>query len=151
MVASVVLTALIAYTLIHPLMLRSDANAVATPVPVKETPVMVVSEVISPEEVAEWDLFGESSAVEQAENKLPAPVVETRLMLSLKGVYAPDDMDDGWAIISADQGKDQSFMVGEQVTGGVTLAKIEPGKVLLERNGEMESLILEKERLSLIK
>ncbi|MES9901044.1 MAG: type II secretion system protein N [Sedimenticola sp.] len=150
-IAAVMLTALIVYTLVNSLMQYISDNATPATGLVKEAPAMERVQPVDLQEIAYWNLFGESSVAEQAASYLPAPVVETRLMLSLKGVYAPEDEATGWAIISEDQGDERNFMLGDEVSGGAVLAKIEPDKVLLERNGEMESLILEKESLPLTK
>ena len=86
-------------------------------------------------------LFGEARAE-------AAPVVETvdapdtSLSLSLTGILAGGPK--GQAIISANRGQERTYHVGDSVDNadGATLYSIEPDRVLLNRNGTLETLRL---------
>jgi general secretion pathway protein C len=86
-------------------------------------------------------LFGEARAE-------TAPVVETvdapdtSLSLSLTGILAGGPK--GQAIISANRGQERTYHVGDSVDNadGATLHSVEPDRVLLNRNGKLETLRL---------
>ena len=86
-------------------------------------------------------LFGEARAE-------AAPVVETvdapdtSLSLSLTGILAGGPK--GQAIISANRGQERTYHVGDSVDNadGATLHSVEPDRVLLNRNGKLETLRL---------
>jgi general secretion pathway protein C len=92
-------------------------------------------------------LFGE--AAEQA-----APVVtevidapETTLSLTLKGILAVEADGKGSVIISSNRGDDKTYQVGQSIDGadGATLHSVYADRVLLDRNGRLETLRLPKE------
>jgi len=92
-------------------------------------------------------LFGE--APEQA-----APVVqevidapETTLSLTLKGILAIEADGKGSVIISSNRGEDKTYQVGQTIEGadGATLHSVYADRVLLDRNGRLETLRLPKE------
>ena len=94
-----------------------------------------------------WHPFGEAS--EQA-----APVVtevidapETTLSLTLKGILAKEEDTNGGAIISSNRGEDKAYQVGQSIDGadGATLHSVYADRVLLNRNGRLETLRLPKE------
>jgi len=86
-------------------------------------------------------LFGEPPAE-------TAPVIETvdapdtSLSLSLTGILAGGPK--GQAIISANRGPEKTYRVGDSVDNadGATLYSVEPDRVLLNRNGRLETLRL---------
>jgi general secretion pathway protein C len=86
-------------------------------------------------------LFGEARAE-------AAPVVEavdapdTSLSLSLSGILAGGPK--GQAIIAANRGQEKTYHVGDSVDNadGATLYSVEPDRVLLNRNGKLETLRL---------
>ena len=86
-------------------------------------------------------LFGEARAE-------TTPVVEavdapdTSLSLSLTGILAGGAK--GQAIISANRGQERTYHVGDSVDNadGATLHSVEPDRVLLNRNGKLETLRL---------
>ena len=96
------------------------------------------------------ELFGDPPAVapvETEEEKTAQDVdesaEETRLELSLSGVFANDDDKRAYAIIV--KGSDQSlYRVDDEIEGvrNVTLAKVMSDRVILDNNGRSESLML---------
>ena len=91
--------------------------------------------------LANSHLFGEARAE-------TAPVVETvdapdtSLSLTLTGILAGGPK--GQAIISANRGQERTYHVGDSVDNadGATLHSVEPDRVLLNRNGKLETLRL---------
>ncbi len=88
------------------------------------------------------NVFGVSSkAAVQKQVKVP----ETKLNLTLKGVLAAKPMVRASAIIAKGRsGKEDIFGVGDKMPGGILIKEIHPEYVVLERNGKLETLKLQK-------
>ena len=88
------------------------------------------------------NIFGVSDkAVPQKQLKVP----ETKLNLALKGVLAANPMSRASAIIAKGKsGKEEIFSVGDKMPGGILVKEIHPEYVVLERNGLLETLKLQK-------
>ena len=70
---------------------------------------------------------------------------ETRLNLVLKGVLATVPMTSASAIIARGKnGKEEIYGIGDKLPGGVTIKEIHPEHILLERNGQLETLRMPK-------
>ncbi len=80
-------------------------------------------------------------AAPQKQLKVP----ETKLNLTLKGVLAAKPMSRASAIIAKGKsGKEDIFSVGDKMPGGILIKEIHPEYVVLERNGRLETLKLQK-------
>ncbi len=95
-------------------------------------------------------LFGEAA---QQTAPVAAAVIdapETTLSLTLKGILAKQADTNGGAIISANRGPDEAYGVGDTIDGadGATLHSVYADRVLLDRNGRLETLRLPKELTS---
>jgi len=88
------------------------------------------------------NIFGVSDkVVPQKQVKVP----ETKLNLTLKGVLAAKPMSRASAIIAKGKsGKEDIFSVGDKMPGGILIKEIHPEYVVLERNGRLETLKLQK-------
>jgi general secretion pathway protein C len=88
------------------------------------------------------NVFGVSEkAVLAKQTKAP----ETRLNLVLKGVLAATPMKMASAIIAQGKNaKENVYGIGDKMPGGVTVKEIYPDYVMLERNGRLETLKLQK-------
>jgi general secretion pathway protein C len=98
--------------------------------------------------LADSHLFGE--APEQAAPVETAVIdaPETTLSLTLKGILASEgDTNGGGAIISNSRAEDKAYKVGQTIEGadGATLHSVYADRVLLDRNGRLETLRLPKE------
>lgn len=93
-------------------------------------------------DMASWHLFGdaaEAPVVQQEEISAP----ETRLRLSLMGVFVSPNKDQSSAII-AEQGREgEFFKVGDRVQGRARLAQVYEDKVILDNSGKLETLTFE--------
>ena len=96
------------------------------------------SSVLRPDVIINAHLFGEarSAALEDAP--------QTSAALVLAGVLAVPDPQKGMAIIGPSAGAAKLYAVGSAVPGGVRLHAVYPDRVLLDRNGVIESLLLPK-------
>lgn len=142
--AASLLSVLIGYTLIQPLFVLFNRQTV-------DDDVVGITRSINrgqtPEEflmIKEWNLFGVSGAV-TAQREV---VQKTELLLKLEGIYAPVEGNDGWVIIATEQDQGHRYEVGDKVNQEAVVSEIQVDKVLLERNGRLEALSLEKETLS---
>jgi len=108
--------------------------------------VKTSTSISSLKEVASYHLFGD--AKQQAvvnEKVIDAP--ETRLRLNLKGVFASTNSTQALAIISSSKGKDKTYHIGDKVTGGALLHAVYADRVILKRNGKLETLRLPKSKV----
>ncbi|HEX5418527.1 MAG TPA: type II secretion system protein GspC [Gammaproteobacteria bacterium] len=83
----------------------------------------------------------------------PAPVVdapETTLSLTLTGLVARSNPAKGLAIISSARNQQKNYAVGQSIVGGggATLQSVYTDRVILNRNGRLETLHLPKELAS---
>lgn len=96
-------------------------------------------------------LFGEAGVTEQPVEAEPQPVVDeeainaekTRLNLTLEGiVYSPAQQDSAAVIVHG--GKQELFLVGDEIPVGnnVSLSRVMLDRVILDNNGNLESLWL---------
>lgn len=97
-------------------------------------------------EVASYHLFGDAKKIVVTQQKMiDAP--ETRLRLNLKGVFASTIAGDALAIISSSKGQDKTYHIGDKVTGGALLHAVYSDRVILKRNGKLETLRLPKPKV----
>lgn len=95
-------------------------------------------------QIAGWHLFGVAGEEKPVEKKaVDAP--ETRLKLTLRGVFASEESTAGRAIVGDPKGKEENYAVGDPLPGGAKLSEIYPDRIILERNGRFETLRLPKE------
>jgi len=89
------------------------------------------------------NIFGVS---ENAGVQKQTEVPETKLNLVLKGVLSAETAGLASAIIAQGQaGNEDIYSVGDRMPGGVLIQEIHPEYVVLERNGQLETLKLQKE------
>lgn len=89
--------------------------------------------------VARLHLFGQPQV---AARPVPVEAPETRLNLTLRGVFAAAETDSGAAIIAAGNGDENFYRAGDPVSGGAILREVHPDRVILERAGRFETLRL---------
>jgi len=124
-------------------MLFSDqAPVVSTPAPsVKTMPQAENQQAFR--QLTNAHLFGiMGKAAPSATTKAP----ETRLDLVLKGILADDPMKNASVIISRGKGgQEEVYGIGDKMPGGVTIKEIHAEHIILERQGQLETLRLLKE------
>ena len=85
-------------------------------------------------------LFGVAGA--PAGSTDPNPVAATQMNLVLVGTIAESDPAKGWAIIGESAASAKVYSVGKTITGGTKLHEVYPDRVILDRGGRMEALLL---------
>ncbi|TDT43165.1 type II secretion system protein C (GspC) [Halospina denitrificans] len=98
----------------------------------------------------ELTFFGQ---VEGREGDIPDVVRETApetgLTLKLHGVFLGTQAQASSAILSEDGASAELYQVGDELPGNAELIAVEPRRILLKRNGEVESLGFEDEGMAL--
>ena len=90
-------------------------------------------------------LFGVTKTTTALAKTSLAP--ETKLNLVLKGVLANDNMAMASAIIARGaNSKEEIYGTGDKIPGGITLKEIHPEHVILERQGQLETLRMQKDK-----
>lgn len=89
-------------------------------------------------------LFGEADPAGQAAGD-PADAPETNLSLVLAGTIAASDPKMGFGIIGESATAAKLFSVGDSVPGGARLHAVYGDRVILERAGQLEALLLPRE------
>lgn len=96
-------------------------------------------------QLAQRALFGEVVAEPAEEEDAPVEAPETRLNLVLQAVAAMSGEGRGFAIIAQRSGQSRAFSVGEEVFGQAELAAVYGDRVILDRDGQMETLRYERD------
>ena len=89
-------------------------------------------------------LFGEAPQPEERTGARMAGQLRRRtsLPLVLVGIIAADDPQDGLAILGENAAGAKVYAVGDNVPGGAKLHQVLADKVIIDRNGVLESLML---------
>jgi len=88
-------------------------------------------------------LFGVPGAPASGETD-PASVAATQMNLVLAGTIAHADPEKGFAIVGESAATARVYAVGKTITGGTKLHSVYPDRVILDRGGKLEALILPK-------
>lgn len=97
-------------------------------------------------QIANWHLFGTATQTQPVRQPAPVDAPDTRLRLTLSGIFASEDESEARAIIGDERGKEQSYAIGDSLPGNVKLSAIHSDRVILERNGRYETLRLPRDR-----
>ncbi|WP_165856706.1 type II secretion system protein N [Marinobacter sp. JSM 1782161] len=113
--------------------LRATASAMASAAPGSRTPL------------AAYDLFGrpETGTPVAAVVKRSAP--ETNLRMTLEGVVVATRGADSGAIVAGTDGTTAYYHVGDIMPGDIELVEVESHRILIRRNGQVESLAFEED------
>jgi general secretion pathway protein C len=86
-------------------------------------------------------LFGAAPAAGQS----PGSVPETSMPLVLTGIIAGNDPQNGLAILGPNAQTAKVHAVGDTVPGGARLHSVYTDRVIIDRNGQLESLVLPRQ------
>jgi general secretion pathway protein C len=95
--------------------------------------------------VAQAHLFGDYQAPADPAQEDMSKAPETRLNLNLVGILASERDEESLALIGTPDGEEKSYAIGETIPPGVSLQAIFPDRVILSRNGQLETLLLDKD------
>jgi len=88
-------------------------------------------------------LFGVAGAPDPASTD-PSAVAATQMNLVLVGTIAHSDPQRGYAIIGDSAATAKVYAVGKTITGGTKLHAVYADRVILDRSGKLEALLLPK-------
>src|SRR5678816_1893822 len=120
------------------LLLDSRAPAESTAMVMAPPPATAVRKGIDVQAIANAHLFD----VEQAEQQAPEDAQPTQMNLILAGVFAANDPTKGLAMIGESAQSSKVYAVGAVVRPGTKLHSVYLDRVILERNGQLETLSL---------
>lgn len=107
---------------------------------------------VNPEQLGaalgERHLFGQFEAVATVEPERPVEAPETRLNMTLQAVLSKGNDGNGFAIISRGGGQASAFSVGDDIFNQATLSAVYSDRVILDRNGQLETLRYERKATS---
>lgn len=106
-------------------------------------------ETISPDTIASWHLFGQSTVSPPVTKPSPVSAPDTRLNLKLYGVIASDGQYDAGAIIEDGHSTQKYYSIGDNIQPGVKLKEIYPDRVIIDRSGRLETLRLPEKGVNL--
>ena len=139
--AAVVLAALLVYRIVDFSRRPASVPMSAGAPPVAVTAVPEVAQRRAPNVAAlqSMHLFGRAAGP-AAGGEAAKPLPETRMRLSLHGVFAGAPGFPSGAIIAAAGGEQHYYRVGDPVPGGATLQQVRDREVILRRKGADEVL-----------
>lgn len=106
--------------------------------------------------ISDQHLFGVIKKVAIVEKSAPkvvekAVVATKELNLKLYGIVAYASPQDGFALISSNNGPQKVFEKGDEIVKGVNVSEIFPEKVMIDNNGTMQELVLPKKGVKNVK
>ena len=115
-------------------------GAAATPAPAQAGANQPVAPPVDVQAISEANLFGNAKAAAAKQAALDKPAVETRLPLTLIGVFMADAREASAAIIAERNKPELLYQVGDKVPGNATLWSVQADHVVLLRAGVQEAL-----------
>jgi len=137
---SVALVLLLAWQLVQlawTIMGARGSGPVATPPPAAAAPAGPEFDL---QAIVNAHLFGVAGA--GAGSTDPQAVAATNMNLVLSGTIAEADPEKGYAIIGDSAASAKVYAVGKTITGGTKLHAVYPDRVILDRGGRLEALML---------
>ncbi|TBW59482.1 PDZ domain-containing protein [Marinobacter halodurans] len=93
--------------------------------------------------LAAYDLFGRPPVGTPVAEAVKQTAPETRLRMRLEGVMVAARAEESGAIVSGTDGSTAYYRVGDVMPGNIELVEVDPVRILIRRNGEVESLAFE--------
>ncbi|MBS3805810.1 MAG: hypothetical protein KGY54_14785 [Oleiphilaceae bacterium] len=90
-----------------------------------------------------FELFGSRPSDEPLAEVVRQSAQETNLRLRLEGVMVSEQAELSGAIVAGSDGVTAHYKIGEVLPGNVELVEVEPGRILIKRNGQFETLTFE--------
>ncbi len=145
---NVALVLLLAYTLSDLTWMTVTGTAGKRPAPLVENQLSDFNRSAGGQgldKVAELHLLGADNEKKITAAPISAP--ETRLNLTLKGVFSADSQENAIVIIANKGHDEKSYRVGDVVGGAAQIYKIYPDRVILKRGDSFETLALPRDEL----
>lgn len=119
------------------------------PVVATKPAVVQTGQQIDEQRLARLHLFGVADKVPLVKTQVKAPVdaPDTRLQLTLRGLFASSDKKSARAIVADPRGKEEIYSVGDPLPGSARLSEVFADRIILERSGNFETLRLPRESI----
>jgi general secretion pathway protein C len=93
--------------------------------------------------IASYSLFGSPPAAQGVAESAKRKAPETGLQLRLAGVLVGRQAQSSGAIVAQANGDTAYYRVGDALPGNAELMEVEPGRILIRRSGQYETLTFE--------
>ena len=132
----------IAYTLASTAMFFVSGTSAAPKAPQAVAPIEARKAVASADlgDILKANLFGRAPDDQQDGATALQPTAETRLPLTLQGVFVAEPPSDSAAIIARKGNAGRLYAVGDELPGNATLRAVQAEQVILLRAGQHETL-----------
>jgi general secretion pathway protein C len=100
---------------------------------------------LSDRPLAAYNLFGQPPAGAPVAESVRRTAPETRLRMRLEGVLVAARPENSGAIVAGTDGSTDYYRVGDVIPRDVKLVEVEPQRIFIRRNGEVESLTFDEE------
>lgn len=90
------------------------------------------------------ELFGRPPVNQPVAESVRRNAPETRLRLTLEGVMVAERPENSGAIVTSGGNMTAHYRVGEILPGNAELVEVEPGRILIRRQGALESLTFDE-------
>jgi general secretion pathway protein C len=94
--------------------------------------------------LASMELFGRPPGNQPVAESVRRNAPETRLRLTLQGVMVAEQPGNSGAIVTSGGNTTAHYRVGEMLPGNAELVEVEPGRILIRRQGALESLAFDE-------
>lgn len=143
-IINIVLAAMLGYSTVQLFLLSAPTqtslnNPYSRPHQATE-PAQVSRPTLNISPLLEARLFGKNHLTTQTAIQIAKTLPETKLNLKLHGIYYSSVPHNSFAIVSATDGKSDTYRVGESLPGGTVVHQISAKQVILLRNGRHETL-----------
>ncbi|WP_328185554.1 type II secretion system protein N [Marinobacter sp. OP 3.4] len=91
------------------------------------------------------ELFGQTAGNQPVPEAVRRNAPETRLRLTLEGVMVAERPENSGAIVTSGGNITAHYRVGEIIPGNAELVEVEPGRILIRRQGALESLAFDED------
>lgn len=94
--------------------------------------------------VSDFHLFGEAGLIQVKKQDTPKVAPKTRLRLILKGVFTAEQSGESGAIVEEIGKSADYYRLGDTLPGNATLEEVYSDRIILRRNGRLETLSFEE-------
>lgn len=95
--------------------------------------------------LASMELFGRPSGNQPVAEEVRRNAPETRLRLTLEGVMVSERPENSGAIVTSGGNTTAHYRVGDMLPGNAELVEVEPTRILIRRQGALESLTFDED------
>ena len=138
--AKIILIIVIAYLLADTVWYFVSGPSVKSVTKVEQKARQTARSSLSIEQIAAMNLFGAATDVPQTVEPSAFDAPETRLRLTLEGVFQAENPDNSAAIVAEQSKPGELYLVGENLPGNAVLAEVYSDRIVLRRGAVFETL-----------